>query len=88
MKSTFKQQLKAQAHALKPIILIGAKGLTPAVIQETEEALTHHELMKIKINGTEKEDRQKIASILCETLKAELVQHIGNTLILYRQRPQ
>lgn len=85
MDTSFKRSLKAQAHHLKPVILMGAKGLTPAVLEETNNALEFHELIKVKINGAEKEDRLIIANEICEQLKSELVQMIGNTLVLYRK---
>lgn len=85
MDSLFKQTLKSKAHHLKPVVLLGAKGLTPAVVDETHLALLSHELIKIKINGAEKADRQAIAAEICNQLKAELVQLIGNTAIIYRK---
>ena len=85
VKTSFKQDLKAQAHHLKPVVLLGAKGLTPAVIEETNVALVAHELIKVKINGAEKADRQIIADEMCASLGAELVQLIGNTAVIYRK---
>ena len=85
MNTSLRQALKAQAHHLKPVILLGAKGLTTAVVNETDLALMAHELIKVKINGAEKADRQIIANDLCEQLQAELVQLIGNTAIIYRK---
>ena len=85
MDTSFKQSLKAQAHHLKPVILLGAKGLTEAVVAETNIALLAHELIKVKINGAEKEDRIVMANDLCQQLQAELVQMIGNTIIIYRK---
>jgi len=85
LDTSFKQSLKAQAHHLKPVVLLGAKGLTDAVIAETDAALTAHELIKVKINGAEKEDRIEMARSLCVQLEAELVQMIGNTAIIYRK---
>jgi len=85
VKTSLKQALKAQAHHLKPIILLGAKGLTEAVINETDIALSVHELIKVKINGAEKSDRQCIADTLCTTLHADLIQLIGHTAIIYRE---
>lgn len=85
MDTSTRQALKAQAHHLKPVVLIGAKGLTDAVINETEQALVAHELIKVKINGAEKEDRQLMSQELCERLNAALVQSIGNTAIIYRK---
>jgi RNA-binding protein len=83
-----KQSLKAKAHHLKPVVLLGAKGLTDAVVAETEIALVAHELIKVKINGAEKEDRLIMANELAQQLKAELVQMIGNTVILYRKNQE
>ena len=88
MKQTLKQTLKAQAHHLKPVVLLGAKGLTPAVTAETDSALLIHELIKVKINGAEKADRQAIAAELCDALKASLVQLIGSTAIIYRKNEE
>ena len=85
MDTSFKQALKAKAHHLKPVILLGAKGLTEAVVAETLIALQAHELIKVKINGAEKEDRIIMAKDLCQQLNAELVQMIGNTVIVYKK---
>jgi RNA-binding protein len=85
---SLKQALKARAHHLKPVILLGTKGLTEAIIAETNNALITHELIKVKINGAEREDRQHISQVLCETLHAELVQSIGNTLVIYRKNEE
>lgn len=88
MDTSVKQALKAKAHHLKPIILLGAKGLTEAVVAETNAALLTHELIKIKINGAEKEDRLIIANDLCAQLNAELIQMIGSTAIVYRKNEE
>ena len=85
MDTSIRQALKAKAHHLKPVVLMGAKGLTPAVVEETNIALLSHELIKVKINGAEKAERQEIATDLCQQLKADLIQMIGNTAILYRK---
>ena len=85
MDSSLKQELKASAHHLRPVVMLGNKGLTPAVIEETNIALLSHELIKVKINGAEKIDRQRIAIEMCDALQASLVQLIGNTAIIYRK---
>ena len=85
MDSALKQTLKASAHHLRPVVQLGAKGLTPAVIEETNIALLFHELIKVKISGAEKNDRQIIAAGLCDALQASLVQLIGSTAIIYRK---
>ncbi len=88
MDSSLKKHLKSQAHHLKPVVLLGAKGLTSAVVEETNIALLAHELIKVKINGAEKPQRQTIAMELCQALAAEFVQLIGNTAIIYRKNVQ
>lgn len=88
MDTSFRRSLKAQAHHLKPVVLIGAKGLTEAVTAETEVALIAHELIKVKIYGAEKEDRTLMANELCQQLNAELVQLIGNTAVIYRKNDE
>lgn len=85
MNIAMKQALKAKAHHLKPVILLGAKGLTPAVIEETRITIEKHELIKIKIAGLEKEERQQIAHAICSELEAELVQLIGTIAIIYKK---
>lgn len=85
MDSSYKQILKAKAHHLKPIILLGSKGLTDAVIHETDIALTDHELIKVKINGQDRTDKKNIIADLCERLNATLIQAIGNIAIIYRK---
>lgn len=86
MDKALKQSLKTQAHHLKPVVLLGAKGLTDAVIAETDVALQSHELIKVKINGAEREDRLAMATELSQKLDAAFIQMIGNTVILYRKK--
>lgn len=88
MNTAFKQSLKAQAHHLKPVVLLGAKGLTDAVVAETTIALEAHELIKVKINGAEKEDKLLMVDELCQQTQAQLVQLIGNTAILYKKKEE
>ena len=80
------KQLKKSAHHLKPIILIGQKGLTEAVIAETDIALNTHECIKIKITGWEKEDGNDIIQKICESLQAQYVHAIGHIFVIYRKQ--
>jgi RNA-binding protein len=80
-----RQALKGQAHALKPIVLLGEKGLTDAVLAEINSALETHELIKVKIGGGEKEEKQAVIDEICEFLRCEFVQLIGGIVILYRK---
>lgn len=80
-----KQYLKGLAHNLKPVVLMGANGLTEAVLAEIELALDHHELIKVKIAAEERETKVLIVDAIVRETKAEKVQVIGKTLVLYRQ---
>jgi len=80
-----KQHLKGLAHNLKPVVLMGSNGLTEAVIAEIEIALNHHELIKIKVATEDRETKILIVDAIIRETKAEKVQVIGKTLVLYRQ---
>lgn len=79
-----KQHLKSLAHPLKPVVLLGANGLTEGVLAEIEGALEHHELIKVKVPADERELRTAIADAITRETGAQLVQTIGKTLVLYR----
>ncbi|WP_305907172.1 ribosome assembly RNA-binding protein YhbY [Methylomarinum sp. Ch1-1] len=86
MNSADKKKLKAQAHPLKPVILIGQAGLSDAVLNEIELALDAHELIKVKIRA-ERADRQQISEKICASTGADLVQTIGQIIVIYRANP-
>ena len=79
--------LRARAHHLNPVVMVGQHGLTEAVIRETETALRAHELIKVRVLGDERDERLLICEALCAATGAQLVQHIGKLLVLYRERP-
>lgn len=76
--------LRAQAHSLNPVVLIGDAGLTEAVMKEIERSLNSHELIKIKVANGDHEQREKILIEICNTLEAAPAQHIGKTLVIYK----
>lgn len=82
------QELKTLAHHLKPVVMIGEKGLTKNVLEEINVALIAHELIKIKINGADREQRNLIAKEIGDSLEAHPLQMIGRTLILYRENEE
>ncbi len=82
-----KRALKARAHNLNPIVMIGAKGLTEAVIEELNAALLAHELVKIKITADDKASRRTIIATITDKLDAELIQSIGHTATIFRPKP-
>lgn len=80
-----KRYLRGLAHPLKPVVLIGAKGVTPGVLAEIDGALEHHELIKVKIAADDRDARDAAVEKLAEDTRAALVQRIGNVACLYRR---
>jgi RNA-binding protein len=87
MDTASKKKLKAQAHGLKPVIIVGQAGCTDAVLAETEIALDTHELLKIKIRA-ERDERKQICEKMCACTGAALVQQIGQVAVIYRANPK
>ncbi|HLV48343.1 MAG TPA: ribosome assembly RNA-binding protein YhbY [Aliidiomarina sp.] len=79
-----KQFLKAAAHPLKPVVLLGGNGLTEGVLAEIELALEHHELIKVKVPEEDREVRHAIQLTIAEHTKSGLVQSIGKVAVFYR----
>ncbi|MBS9436178.1 ribosome assembly RNA-binding protein YhbY [Photorhabdus noenieputensis] len=79
------QHLKSLAHPLKPVVMIGNNGLTEGVLAEIEQTLSHHELIKVKIAGEDRETKNLIADAIVRETGAYNVQIIGKILVLYRQ---
>lgn len=79
-----KRYLRGLAHTLKPVVMIGNKGLTENVIAEIDNALEHHELIKVRLSGQEKAERTQMLNEIAEKTNADLVQVIGHIGGLYR----
>ena len=78
--------LRAEAHALKPVVIIGEAGLTPSVIKEISASLDSHGLIKVRVFGDDREMRTEIYENICTELQAHPVQHIGKLLVIYRPK--
>ncbi|KUZ14450.1 MULTISPECIES: YhbY family RNA-binding protein [Burkholderia] len=76
--------LRSQAHALKPVVLIGAEGLTDAVLKEIKVHLAAHQLIKIRVFGDERDERVAIYDEICDRLNAAPIQHIGKLLVIWK----
>lgn len=76
--------LRGQAHDLKAILQVGGKGISEALVAEIDNALEHHELIKLKVATQEREARDGMIGELARRTGAALVQRIGHTAILYR----
>lgn len=79
-----KQFLKGLAHPLKPIVQLGANGLTEGVVAEIDNALNYHELIKVKVPSEDREEKSLIMDAIVRETNAEKLQVIGHTLIIYR----
>lgn len=73
------------AHNLKPVIMVGQNGVTKNLLKELDIALEHHELVKIKIAGEDRESRTEMIKQLSESSSAETIQTIGKTLTLFKR---
>jgi len=85
--SAKRRELRAKAHSLHPVVMIGAGGLTAGVLAEVEASLKAHELIKIRAGSAEHEERASMCEAICTQTGASPVQHIGKTLVIYRERP-
>jgi RNA-binding protein len=85
LSSHQKRYLRGLAHALDPVVIVGQKGVTPALVKELDGALAHHELVKVKLADADRDDRAETIELLREGTKSELVQTIGRVACFYRR---
>jgi RNA-binding protein len=88
MNNNQKKFLRSLLHHKKVTIWIGQKGLTDTVFNEIEQALNHHELIKIKIRNGDREERDNIVVKICERTSAFLLQTRGSIASIYRANPE
>lgn len=79
-----KKSYRAIGHKLKPIVTIAQKGFTDNIKSEIERALKEHELIKIKLNTSNKEEMKVLSEAICQEFGAESIQSMGHVLLLYR----
>ena len=80
-----RSELRAQAHPLRPTVIIGDKGLTDEVVAEIDRSLKAHELIKVKAATDDREARGAWMDAICARLEAHPVQRIGKVLVIYRE---
>lgn len=80
--------LKKLAHPLKPVVIVGQRGLGENVLNEIASNLDIHELIKVKLAGADKHERERLCTEIAEGLSASLVQVIGRMAVLYRANPK
>lgn len=79
-----KQFLKGLAHSLKPIVQLGGNGLTEGVVAEINNALSHHELIKVKVPSDDRDEKALIMNAILGETGSVKVQAIGHTLVIYK----
>lgn len=83
-----RSELRAQAHGLDPVVMIGDAGLTESVVKEINRSLDAHGLIKVRVLGDDREARIEIYETIIAKLDAAPVQHIGKLLVLYRPKKE
>lgn len=83
-----KRYLRGFAHDLKPVILVGQKGVTDALLKELDLALAHHELVKLRLADDDRASRTESIERIAAESRAEVVQSIGRTACFYRRNPE
>jgi len=87
LTSAERRALRARAHALDPVVIVGGAGLTAGVAREIDRALAAHELVKIRVPAADRDERDTLLGRICDELAAAPVQHIGKILVVYRPLP-
>lgn len=82
-----RKEKRGDAHHLDPVVMIGADGLTPAIIKETDLALKSHGLIKVRVFSDDRAGREAMLAALADQLNAAPIQHIGKLLVLWRPMP-
>lgn len=84
ISSQERSALRAAAHPLRPVVLIGDRGLSESVLKEIDRNLSAHHLIKVRVGGEERDARETMLEAICESLSCAPVHHLGKTLIIYR----
>lgn len=85
LSNSQKRYLRGLAHGLNPVILVGNKGVTPALVKEFGNALDQHELVKVKLAGDDRVARKQQIDAIAAEVGAEVVQRIGHTASFFRR---
>jgi RNA-binding protein len=83
-----KKFLRGLGHALKPAVIVGDAGVSEALLREFDSTIGHHELIKVRVRGADRQRRNEIIEELCRRGSAVLVTRIGNVALLYRRNAE
>ena len=88
LSSSQTRYLRSLAHELSPVVLLGNKGATEAVVKELDGALDIHELVKVKLSGGDKDERQAQIDMLVDGTRSEKIHQIGHVVVLFRRNAE
>ena len=88
LTTTQTRTLRSLAHALKPVVIVGHNGLSENVLKEIDQALEYHELIKVRLNAGDREQRTHMIDNIVQASRCEHVQLIGHIGVFYRHNPK
>ena len=88
LNTQMKKSLRGVAHHLDPVIAVSERGISDGIVEETERALSDHELIKVKVFSADRSSREEVASALAEATSSIVLQQIGKVAVLYRHNPK
>ena len=88
LNTQMKKSLRGVAHHLDPDIAVSERGISDGIVEETERALSDHELIKVKVFSADRSSRGEVASALAEATSSIVLQQIGKVAVLYRHNPK
>jgi RNA-binding protein len=83
-----RKHLRRLGHDRNPVVLIGNAGLGPNLVAEMDQALAHHELVKVRARVGDRDSRDELLAALAAATRSELVQRIGHVALYYRAHPE
>ena len=88
LNAQLKKSLRGVAHHLDPVVAVSERGITDGIIEETERALSDHELIKVKVLNPDRISRGAVATALARSTSSTVLQQIGKVAVLYRHNPK
>lgn len=80
-----KKLLRGLGHQLKPVVTVGDTGISESLLKEFRSTIDHHELIKVRVRGADRQTRDTLINDLCTKESAQLVSRIGNVALIYRR---
>ncbi len=85
ISNTQRRYLRGLAHQLKPVIMVGNKGITESLLKEFDSALARHELVKVKLSSEDRDERKSQIAAMADSGQAEVVQSVGRVALYFRR---